>query len=560
MENQKEKVEEHVRMDVDALKAAVEHVRNKGKNDEKMRKKSFFHIFHEQDDILGRIRQRFPQFMNSAHQITDYLPSLSSTKSRVSSAPVNPRRNLNAYGKAPSNNSNTNSRSYSDGDEGDDQRRYLSQDSNLLKNKGQDPTAVKRGSVLSAKDKQTLFEYDIDKATVEKSIRKKRAEKEREREGSSAQQQEQEHDPIRHFSEKTNPHEIPRSFSLGNEDGKEADGNEEEEDIESRKRRADSEEERKLDSSADDIFTENNIGAMLVLGNNQGIIPDRPGTVSMVNPEFFFESTRGSGGAGGSGGGSHQVGKTRRSGGESGRDEEDGAGGMTGMSSSKKERTAGGRGEDGDSVRGSKRLVTTASRSRSRSEGDVQSNFGDGSLNGELPLNDEELQVISDKNRKFIEEKEGDKEISSNFPLGMPILYFETVQILILLTSLYLALWVTNFVVAADSGWFLFTLLLFVADCFLLLVAGWKVLTLLPGVGGAIVFFSIVKTAALLKSISELDNDAVLEVIEQTEGSRLLGITMREKILSRLNDLGEPQAELYTLFHEIDSSGNGSLR
>jgi hypothetical protein len=69
-----------------------------------------------------------------------------------------------------------------------------------------------------------------------------------------------------------------------------------------------------------------------------------------------------------------------------------------------------------------------------------------------------------------------------------------------------------------------------------------------------------VKTAALLKSISELDNDAVLEVIEQTEGSRLLGITMREKILSRLEDLGEPQAELYTLFHEIDSSGNGSLR
>jgi len=48
-------------------------------------------------------------------------------------------------------------------------------------------------------------------------------------------------------------------------------------------------------------------------------------------------------------------------------------------------------------------------------------------------------------------------------------------------------------------------------------------------------------------------------VIEQTEGSRLLGITMREKILSRLLDLGEPQAELYTLFHEIDSSRNGSL-
>jgi hypothetical protein len=134
-----------------------------------------------------------------------------------------------------------------------------------------------------------------------------------------------------------------------------------------------------------------------------------------------------------------------------------------------------------------------------------------------------------------------DMEISANFPFGMPVIYFELVQMIIMLTSLYLALWVTNFVIASDT-------------------AQWKILTLLPGLGAALVYLSIVKTAALLKAVSTLDNEAVLEVIEQTEGSRLLGITMREKILSRLLDLGEPQAELYTLFHEIDSSRNGSLR
>jgi hypothetical protein len=478
MENQKEKVEEHVRMDVDALKAAVEHVRNKSKNDEKMRKKSFFHLFHEQDDILGRIRQRFPQFMNSAHQITDYLPSLSSTKSRVSSVPQQGNRgNFRTIGntyKAPSQNSNTNSRSYSDDD---DQHRYLSEDPNLLRNKGQsDPNKiVARGSVLSTNDKRTLQEYGIEKDPVEKSIRKRRAEKERETvtsggAGGAAVIVFHTEDQIKHFSEKTNPHEIPRSFSLP-ADGKEGDP-EEGEDVEaaahrSRGGRESEEEERKLDSSGEDIFNDHNTGAMLVLGNNQGIIPDRPGTVSMVNPEFFFESTRGSGGAGG-GGGSHQVGRTRRSGGESGRDEEDG--GLTGLSSSRKEKTAGGR-DDDDGVRGSKRIITSASRSRSRSEGEVQSNFGgEGSLNGEIPLNDEELQEISDKNRKSIEEKEGDKEISSNFPLGMPILYFEIVQILILLTSLYLALWVTNFVVAADTGMLFPSFCLFFAHCLSLLL------------------------------------------------------------------------------------------
>ncbi|RYG65193.1 EF-hand domain-containing protein, partial [archaeon] len=38
-----------------------------------------------------------------------------------------------------------------------------------------------------------------------------------------------------------------------------------------------------------------------------------------------------------------------------------------------------------------------------------------------------------------------------------------------------------------------------------------------------------------------------------------LGEQMRSKILSRLKEMGEPQAELYNLFREIDDNGNGNL-
>jgi hypothetical protein len=99
------------------------------------------------------------------------------------------------------------------------------------------------------------------------------------------------------------------------------------------------------------------------------------------------------------------------------------------------------------------------------------------------------------------------------------------------------------------------------------------------------------KTAALLKSVTELDNEIVLEVIEGTEGSRLLAVNVREKIIKRLKDLakndssrnmsveetafaktdvearGDPSIDhlqkglvaLFRLFHEIDTNGNGQL-
>lgn len=151
----------------------------------------------------------------------------------------------------------------------------------------------------------------------------------------------------------------------------------------------------------------------------------------------------------------------------------------------------------------------------------------------------EAVSCISITDRPFISALE-DPEITKVFLFNFPELYFEFIQALMMMISLYIALWVTNFVVAAKEPW-------------------QKAVTIIFGGLSACIYVYIVRSAALLKAISKLDNDVVLEVIEQTEGSRLLGIEMRDKILSRLSDLGEPQAELYTLFREIDESGNGTL-
>jgi hypothetical protein len=78
-----------------------------------------------------------------------------------------------------------------------------------------------------------------------------------------------------------------------------------------------------------------------------------------------------------------------------------------------------------------------------------------------------------------------------------------------MLISLYVALWITNFAFAAST-------------------AAWKVLTILPGIVSALVYVYIVKTAALVLATYSLDEDLVLEIIEQTEGSKQLAVAIRE--------------------------------
>eukprot|EP00599_Poterioochromonas_sp_BG-1_P002308 CAMPEP_0173146440 /NCGR_PEP_ID=MMETSP1105-20130129/8499_1 /TAXON_ID=2985 /ORGANISM="Ochromonas sp., Strain BG-1" /LENGTH=569 /DNA_ID=CAMNT_0014060651 /DNA_START=1122 /DNA_END=2831 /DNA_ORIENTATION=+ len=367
MEHQKERVEEHVRMDVSELKAAVEQVKNRGP-----KKKKGIHSFLAffgggGDDVLERLRVRWPEFMQNGPQIGGVIESFSTKLTN--------RKKKDAAAAAA-------------------QKKGLTRQWSIF------PSKVMR-------------DFSISEDEVQESIKRYAARNNNSR-GRSNQDSDDGSGAL-HSRSLSAPDTISRAV---------ADHNDEKEDLE----------------------------------NGRRGMHERANTTSMVTPDIV----------------------------------------------------------DKDFLSSSKTSMP------------------------DLSGKDVDFDNLDQKDSEGKTKTKGEQDIALNFPFGRPVLYFETVQIIILLTSLYLALWITNFDVAADS-------------------ATWKILTLIPGVGSAIVYLLIVKTAALLKSVSELDNDAVLEVIEQTEGSRLLGITMREKILSRLRDLGEPQAELFTLFHEIDSSRNGSL-
>ncbi len=151
-----------------------------------------------------------------------------------------------------------------------------------------------------------------------------------------------------------------------------------------------------------------------------------------------------------------------------------------------------------------------------------------------------------DKDEEEIQKLE-DEEIALNFPFGQPEIYFEMIQLLILFLSLYSALWVSNFVEVGPKVY--------------------KGISAIPIVISTFFFISMMGTAALLKAVSEFDNDIVLEVIEETENSKILAKMVREKIVIRLrelsgntHDISEGLTALFKLFKQIDANGNGLLR
>jgi hypothetical protein len=71
----------------------------------------------------------------------------------------------------------------------------------------------------------------------------------------------------------------------------------------------------------------------------------------------------------------------------------------------------------------------------------------------------------------------------------------------------------------------------------------------------------VVKVAVLLKALFDVDREAMLEVLEQTEGSRLLGETIRVNLLQKLAKNNEdPFIKLKKLFQEIDTNHSNKLR
>jgi hypothetical protein len=131
--------------------------------------------------------------------------------------------------------------------------------------------------------------------------------------------------------------------------------------------------------------------------------------------------------------------------------------------------------------------------------------------------------------------------ISSVFWFGQPHLYFESIQLMFMVIAFYVALWLTVMVSAAPTQL-------------------WKFLSILPTLLICTFFFQIVKTAALLKAVYEVDSDALLEVIEETEAAKQLSDELREKVISHLNCEGEDAyTELARLYRVIDANGNDAL-
>lgn len=137
-------------------------------------------------------------------------------------------------------------------------------------------------------------------------------------------------------------------------------------------------------------------------------------------------------------------------------------------------------------------------------------------------------------------------DIENIFFLSRPYIFFESIQILSMIISIYQAVWFTNFV--AINGNVMF-----------------KVLSVVPSVLCAMLYVYIVKSAALLQAIYRVDYECVLEVMEAMESSRALGRLIREKLLAfcqiNIDELNkETKDTIFKLFLEIDDDGNGNLR
>lgn len=127
------------------------------------------------------------------------------------------------------------------------------------------------------------------------------------------------------------------------------------------------------------------------------------------------------------------------------------------------------------------------------------------------------------------------------FWCGRPALYFESVQILFMVIAFYAALWLTVMASSANSS-------------------VWKFLSVLPAILICCFFFYIVKTAALLRAIYEVDTNALLEVIEETEAADVLAVEVRDSVLQRLEATGEdPFEEINRLYREFDVKGTDAL-
>jgi len=91
------------------------------------------------------------------------------------------------------------------------------------------------------------------------------------------------------------------------------------------------------------------------------------------------------------------------------------------------------------------------------------------------------------------------------------------------------------------------------------LSVAWALQTFIPGFLSIFLYMYTVRASVLLNSVTTFDNDSMLETMEQTDGTRLLGITMREIMLAKLHAMADPETQLKVLFDDIDDTGSNLL-
>jgi Ca2+-binding EF-hand superfamily protein len=143
------------------------------------------------------------------------------------------------------------------------------------------------------------------------------------------------------------------------------------------------------------------------------------------------------------------------------------------------------------------------------------------------------------------EEKMHAKDLHKIFLFSSPKLYLTVVTHLLMLISLYLGVWITHFVSHAH--------LIGLSE------GAGEFVTVLPGLIASFLYGSITKSAVLLKCITKLDTDVLEEVLESAEESKDLGLQVKDKMMKKLSDMGDPETALRLLFEEIDVDGSEVL-
>jgi len=138
------------------------------------------------------------------------------------------------------------------------------------------------------------------------------------------------------------------------------------------------------------------------------------------------------------------------------------------------------------------------------------------------------------------------EDLSSIFLFNSPELFFRAVEIAIMLNSLYLSLWISNFVTAVERA---------LPHSWL-----WQILMLVPLVLVIPLIGETVKIASVISAIAELNVDVIGTIVEEEEKNQNLCNELREKVLRRLRGaVGDQKQVLRCLFNEIDSDMSGAI-